>query len=235
MKYGSFGRDLLLELQRNDGSSGGDPQQQHYVPAYNATLVQQCLQDFSLHCQALNDQVTAAASNNSNNNNENTPSSSSNNKPSMYVRPSILLQNAAIERNKRCLLAYHVERIRRLQNAYWQGHESTTRSSKNPTGTTCPAEEEYMVHYQTLVEQYTEALGLGEDVDFLRSHSLSLPGGLTKVDDRVQVRVVRPISKDAVVLASGMSLSLSTVGALHYLLYSDVEEYIRTGSLQIIT
>jgi len=213
MNYGRYGRELLLELKRGDAASttldstrsGAPP-----LPAYNDELVGNAIQDLRLHVQALQDQAQAASDS----------GGSGKKKPSMQVRPSILLQNAAIQRNKRCLLAYHVGRLERLKPIYWH--------QLDPSNTS-PAERQFLDAYGALVHEYTKACGLqGDD---LRAHGLSVP----LPGDRVQVRVVESVGGDdeGVVLNSGACAVLAA-GSTHYLLWEDVEEYVRTGQLQVL-
>jgi hypothetical protein len=96
MNYGNHGRDLLLELSRSS-AAGSSSASEPALTAYNDETVRNCLQDLKLHVQALQDQVEA----NSNTQN-NSQSGGSGGKPSVAVRPSSLLPNAAIQRNAAC-------------------------------------------------------------------------------------------------------------------------------------
>lgn len=227
MNYGHFGRDLLLELKRSstEVNGGGSASTPALLPPYNDTLVGNALQDLRLHVEALQDQVEAASS--SNRGGDGTSgSSTSSNKPSMSVRPSILLQNAAIQRNKRCLLAYHVERLHRIQQGlYWQ---QIPQESKQ----LCPAEEDFLSSYSDLIQQYTNNIGLGDiDNDFLRSNAV--PPLVS--NERVQVRVLNPVGDGTeVALESGATANFTMVGSTHYLLWNDVEEYVRSGHLKVV-
>lgn len=195
MNYGHYGRDLLLELKRADGG----------LPKYNDRLVSGALQDLRLHVQALQDQVEATKV-------------SDGTKLPVQVRPSILLQNAAVLRNKRCLLAYHVARVSMMEEAYWN---STVGEISDKL---CPAETAFLDDFGKLVQSYTKQCGLSRDD--LRAHSMPpLP------DDRVQVRVLQELG--SIVLDSGASVNL-TAGSTHYLLWSDVEEYVRDGVVRVL-
>ena len=214
MNYGHRGRDLLLELKRaraNDHKSSSS-----VVPPYNDRLVRECLQDLQLHVQALQDQVDAQGSE----------------KPSMNVRPSLVLQGAAIARNKRCLLAYHKIRADRLMAAYWENHPHvTTTTSVNTGGSSAnnlsPAEEEFYASYQQLCLEYANMLRLPNPD--LRSYGNHPPQPLSKV----QVRVLRSL-EGPIVLESGMTLTFQK-GAVHYLPYADVEGLVRDGTLALLS
>lgn len=229
MNFGNYGRDLLLELKRTDISAvSGNDDTANSLPPYNDGLVAGSLQDLKLHVQALNEQVEAA-------------SRSRERKPSMEIRPSLMLQEAAIQRNKRCLLAYHFVRLQRMQQRhYWQASviennltepgasDSMSSSTKNLN----PAETEFLAEYEEIMSRYVSAaippsLGI---VD-LRTHAVIPPLTI----DRVVVRVLdeTPFASGPVVLESGQTVTF-TVGSTHYLLYSDCEAYIRSGALQLL-
>jgi len=237
MNYGRYGRELLLELKRTsaDPSGGGGCDGSTSVcpalPVYNDVTVANCLQDLKLHVQALQDQIKASEQARDSSSSGGDPSS----KPSMSVRPSILLQNAAIQRNKRCLLTYHAVRLQRIKHLYhWNDIGNSDQGgggvgAKNPL---CPAEQEFLDSYRLLVEQYTSACDLSSPDD-LRQNS-GLP---PQPADRVQVRVLMVVDEFAagpIVLDSGATANFQTAGSLHYLLYSDVEDYLREGHLQLI-
>jgi hypothetical protein len=244
MNYGHHVRDLLLELQRGSvsgGSSSFDSPSQRILPCYNDAGVEAALQDMKLHVQALEDQVQA---NNNNNNNDTT----SHEKPSLAVRPSILLQNAACQRNKRGLLIYHWVRLQRIQEYYyWQSQPLfPTTSTENPL---CPAEMEFIEIYEDIVHRYMDraltstTTGRRISVD-LRAHGTNPPLPI----DRVLVRVmdcspfgsgddddetVAATAAPIVVLESGQTVTF-TMGSTHYLAYNDCEQYIRSGALQLL-
>jgi hypothetical protein len=294
MNYGRYGRELLLELKRGDdrldsssvnladvsdttavagdsgsSSAGAAP----LLPPYNDELVTNCLQDLRLHVQALHDQAAAAAYMSSSGGTRNktnaaaASSSTSSVSVSMQVRPNIVLQSSAIDRNKRCLLAYHVGRIERIKPYYWTSMWETTTAAAGSASTpssfgsgragqgtknTCPAEEDFLRDYSSLVQQYTVALGLQPDDLRACGSSVPLP------TDKVQVRVVVPPpgsfsysssaasgegegrntatasrSCQGIVLDSGASVVFSP-GSTHFLLWDDVEEYVRLGYLQVL-
>jgi GINS complex subunit 1 len=209
MNYGRYGRDLLLELKRSDD-----------ISAYNDVTVAACLEDLSLHVQALQDQVTAASSN-------------GDKKASIQVRPSILLQDAAIRRNKQCLLTYHWERLKRIQQVmYWQEHNDT--SSDDSNNNLAPAEQDFLHEYRQLQSSYLQnCFSTTAQVDDLRAHATFPPLN----SDRVLVRVMEENDsmpeQGPIVLPSGQSVQFVR-GATHYLWWSDVEDFVRSGKLQVL-
>lgn len=228
MNYGHHVRDLLLELKRSsaDGCATADPAAAgSTLPAYNDAAVAAALQDFKLHVQAMVDQVEASAATAAV-----SGGAASDNKPSIAVRPSILLQNAACQRNKRGLLAYHWVRLQRIQElCYWQSGETVSQEREGgQKKNLCPAETDFLRDYQSIVARYTAA-ALPEVAD-LRAHCTAPP--LTV--DRVLCRVMdgTPFG-GPIVLESGQTVN-PTAGSTHYLLYTDCEEYIRSGALQLL-
>lgn len=212
MNYGQHGRNLLLELKRSEPSSHLDSNTASTIPPYNDLLVGNALQDLQLHCKALEDQVKASGS------------AEHGGRPSIHVRPSLLLQNAAIQRNKRCLLTYHVVRLRRIQQElYWK---QQTNGSSTSTTNLCPAEQDFLDKYQTLLQGYTQAV-CADTVTDLRAHTSMPP----QPSDRVIVRVLEELGP--MVLESGASAVMSQ-GSTHCLLYADVEEYIRQGTVVVL-
>lgn len=264
MNYGSFGRELLLELKRTDpksstSSSSGSNDGINSIPPYNDRLVSSTLQDLKLHVQALNEQVEAASASAASIGNNNSQQQT-NRKASMEVRPSLLLQEAAIQRNKRCLLAYHFIRMQRIQQIhYWQTAESVStatlsnasdgivgnNNNRNKHTTAAPiiknlspAENEFLDTYKHIVSKYvTNVLSppnnfaMNTGIVDLRSCAVVPP--LTM--DRVVVRVIdeTPFHPGPVVLESGQTVSL-VAGGTYYLQYNDCETYIRAGSLRLL-
>ena len=208
-------RDLLLELKRGADSSGANGNN-YVLPAYNDVLVQVCLDEMNGHLQNLEDQVNAVTQRRDDDNNNKTP---------MSVRPSLLLQNAAIQRHKRCLLTYHHARLSSIQDMYWQ--QGAASATMNNNENLSPLEKDFQNQYHQLVQQFGDAY----DLDL---HSLPTP---PLPQDRVQVRVVREDvfgeEGDTVALESGASVAF-TKGSTHYLLYTDVEEYLQQGYLELL-
>jgi len=286
LNYGHYGRDLLLELARcRDVTVAAAATS--LVPAYNDVLVANAVQDLRLHVQALHDQHQAVLHMNKNASAAAAATAAAtatpgSHKPSMAVRPSILLQTAAIQRNKQCLLAYHVERVKRFCHLYWKGcdlnrqNSSSSSSSSNYNSSSsgggetipseraamntlssssssssplfqamCPAERDFLSQYSDLVARYAQACHL--EPDDLRAYGGHPPLSAT---DRVQVRVIRMAKKEKadrtnddndndedengpIVLESGTVVQF-TPGSTHYLLWTDVEEYVRKGMLVVL-
>ena len=151
----------------------------------------------------------------------------------MEFRPSIFLQKAACERNKRGLLIYHWERLQRIQEQlYWKSHNHSSSPNSDETKVRqnlCPAETAFLQAYLNLVQDYTESV-LEDEVVALRAHCSRPP----PIADRVLCRVVDDNLFDGpIVLESGQTVEL-TKGSTHYLVYGDAEEYLRSGALQLL-
>jgi hypothetical protein len=257
MNYGIHARELIQELARSNGKNNDTSTTSvATIPPYNDETVRLALQDMQLHIQALNDQYVAVKTIMKE---QSTP---------LSIRPSILLQNAAVMRHKRALLTYHYVRMQRLiQGAYWQqqpllGNERSLPSKKHSSaaGTVdnaeqplsesttsqtshsskkrvlCPAEVDFYHEYQRLVADYTAQVLPAFAVDALRAYT----GPPPTPTDHVLVRVVQGTTSEdrqdgAIVLESGQTVHLGQVGSTHYLLWSDVEEYVRTGHLVVLS
>jgi GINS complex subunit 1 len=251
MNYGSHARELMLELARSNGNHGeAATTSTATIPPYNDERVRLALQDMQLHIQALNDQYLAVkAMASEKKDKKSTP---------LEIRPSILLQNSAVLRHKRALLTYHYVRVQRLiDGGYWQqqpllgndtapvGEEATQPSSMKKQQTQdpipsnsskkrvlCPAESDFYRDYQQLVANYTAQVLPDFSLDALRAYTGSPP----TPSDHVLVRVVQASASDnVVVLESGQTVNLGRVGSTHYLLWSDVEEYVRSGHLMVLS
>ena len=221
MNYGAHGRDLILELKRSQqqnqqpSSSSSRDGECPTLPPYNDRLVRSCLQDLQLHVQALQDQVEANAGQQ---------------KPPTAVRPSILLQKAAISRNKRCLLAYHQARLSIISKAYWESSMDVLlmNDDSSTTQLLSPLERTFATEYERLIQKYSTSAGVTDDLRASRHPPQPV--------DKVQVRVVTqhdPDSEGPIVLESGATVDL-VVGTVHYLLYSDVESMLRNGTLELL-
>jgi GINS complex subunit 1 len=198
MNYGTSGRELLLELHRGDRGSDGT-----FLPSYNAKLVRACLDDLNHSVQALQEEVQAV---------------DDTSKMSMQVRPSILLHNAAIQRHKRCLLAYHHTRMDKLKRQILLGECPTSTSSTSGSSTsTHVGEREFVQDYQQLRSHYAAAV-----------FDLGL---LPPTSHMVQVRVLQ--NQGEIVLESGRSLLLSK-GSLHFLPRSDVQDFLQAGTCELL-
>lgn len=123
-------------------------------------------------------------------------------------------------------------RLQRLQELhYWQASDAALEDAEalaKKHANLSPAEADFLHEYQHMVARYAEA-ALPEVTD-LRAHCTAPPLAV----DRVQCRVVDDAPFEGpVVLESGQTVTLKA-GSVHYLLYADCEEYLRSGALQLL-
>ena len=202
MNYGQRGRELLLDLKRSD-----------WLPPYNEEGVRATLQEISLHFDELSDQVDAANSAAARAAGGDKGSSGS---IPMESRPAMILHDAAIRRNKRCLLAYHAYRMDKLRALRW---ETSAALPPHVRSLLSEAEVDFFTEYDRLVSRHCTAIDLDLNSD------LTPPE-----EDLVQVRVVRS-GLGRIATEHGGSVELD-LGTTHYLPRGDVEHLIRQGALQ---
>ena len=204
MNYGTKARDLLLELKSSD-----------FLPTYNEENVRAALSEISHHTDELTDLVRAANRNNNATTNDGTTSSSTTSQIPIESRPSMILHDASIRRNKRCLLAYHAYRIDKLRNLRW-----STSGTLPPAITPLlnEAEIDYFRQYDNLVCS-TSLYGL---LDY--NSDMEPP-----TENFVMVRVMeRGLGKIETEMCGVVELEL---GTMHYLPRGDVEGLLRRGAL----
>ena len=206
MNYGSRGRDLLLELRRSD-----------FLPPYNDESVRATLQEISLHYDELSDRVDAAAAEGGKRRAGGGGDQPAVGKPPMEARPSMILHDAAIRRNKRCLLAYHAHRSDRLRTLRWE----TAGSALPPAVRSLlgEAEVDFYSEYDRLASRF------GSNMDLDLTSDLCPPE-----EEFATVRVVRD-GLGTIETEGGGTVELSR-GSTHHLPRGDVERLVRQGALK---
>ncbi len=195
MNYGQRALELMQDLKRSD-----------FIPAYNDTAVRAALDEISLHFDELNDQYEASVA------------ASTDGKPPIDTRPSLLLHAAAVNRNKRILLAYHhyrVEKMRKLR--CW---DTAAALPPHVRSLLSEAEVDFYTEYDKLNSRYNSSLG-GLDLN----SNLQPPE-----EDFIEVRVVKG-GLGTIVMDYWGEVSLE-LGTTHYLSRGDVEHLVRQGALQ---
>jgi hypothetical protein len=249
--FSSAGRELLLELKRNQGrqrqsgacGTGNSTAGGHgYLPAYNTKLVRQCFHDLMGSVQALQEEVQAVAMMDNNNHTTNTNNPTKENKdnadasskaepskPNMSSRPSILFHNASIQRHKRCLLAYHKHRLDYLKDS--SSHSSAAAAAAihsdadgngSTTTTTGSSSNAAEVEFQRDYAQLRDNYAAAMAIDL---------NVLPPTSHMVQVRVLQHLGD--VVVESGRSLTM-TKGSWLYVARSDVLEFLQDGSMELM-
>jgi hypothetical protein len=251
----SSGRELLLDLKRSiqSGDVGGSPNTSQHpptkipiLPTYNSKLVQACLQDLYNSVQELELAIKSLdRSNYHDDDDDDNPHDDHPKKSnfSMSSRPVILWHSESIERYKRCLLAFHYQRmeimkqIQRLNNS----NNSTTMTITSPIACTSANES---------TAAFTEnGGGAGvmvidsanqHEVDFARAYAQLRQDYSTKVfaldlpppiSHMVQVRVMQDIGH-VVLPESGRSVYMSK-GACFFLDRVDVQDFLQEGMVQL--
>eukprot|EP00804_Cyclotella_cryptica_P030939 CCRYP_019614-RA/>CCRYP_019614-RA protein AED:0.30 eAED:0.30 QI:0/-1/0/1/-1/1/1/0/139 len=131
----------------------------------------------------------------------------------------MILHDASIRRNKRCLLAYHAYRINKLRNLRWET-SGTLPSHVSPL--LCEAELEFFRAYDKLVANTSLS---GGTVGILDYNADMLP----PTENFIMVRVVEEgLGKIETESCGVVELE---VGTMHYLPRGDVEGLVRRGSL----
>ena len=110
--YGNRGRQLLLDLKNSA-----------FLPAYNEELVRITLHECNLHYDELSDLHNATtasrdslAASSSTTTGGISKDTARTKEPPIEYSPAMTLHAAALERNKRCLLAYHSYRLDKLRD-----------------------------------------------------------------------------------------------------------------------
>jgi len=215
MNYGSRGRELLLDLKRSD-----------WLPAYNEEGVRSTLQEINSHTEELT--VLVRASSNRRNNADDGAGSGGGGGdgggagagPAIENRPSLILHDASIRRNKRCLLAYHAYRIDKLRILRWETSGNLPSTLKNLLS---ESEIDFFHEYDKLISRY----------------QLSSSGPMSNLDlnadqyppeeNLIQIRVVQSgLGSIETEMCGTVQLEM---GSMHYLPRQDIEHLIRGGSV----
>lgn len=197
MNFGQRGRDLLQELKRSD-----------WVPSYNEEGVRGTMEEIDLHYKEIKDIAQTAST------------EDSTNPIPLQVKPAFLLHEASIQRNKRCLLAYHMYRLEKMKQLRWDG---CTILSPHQRSLLSEAEIDFFSQYDELISSYTTNMDL-----IFSSSSSSMPP--LEDDYFVEVRVASS-GVGRIITEEGNSISLDA-GTTHHLRRSDVEHLLRQGLLQ---
>mmetsp|Transcript_34515 Transcript_34515/g.99382 ORF Transcript_34515/g.99382 Transcript_34515/m.99382 type:complete len:225 (-) Transcript_34515:128-802(-) len=206
---GAAARELILELKRHSNNTLKAGQQATSIPPYNLKLVRQCLDDFHSTYQKLDDAFRA----------------SEGEKPSLESRPSMKYWQSILERQKRCLLAYHHHRMMMLKQRVVEGDEQDLMSL-----TTNEYEQDFVTQYQSLRQRYLAAVLPDASHDHVLNKDLPPPASSSQ-GNALQVRCCKTLGQ--VVLESGRAVTLIR-GSVLYLPRQDVLEFLKDGTLECI-
>jgi hypothetical protein len=244
----SSGRELLLDLKRSSAQSsssnaatgaGGLP----VLPPYNAKLVQACFQDLNACIQELDLQVRALSRSEGlrqprqHRDNPDDDDDAGGGKPSMAARPSILLLNASIQRNKRCLLAYHYHRmniLRDIQRLQPSGGDAAAQDGAASCSAGGGGDDDCGAVGGSGISTNAREVAFAQDYAALRSaYSTEVfdLGLLPPASHMLQVRVVRDAGQ-VVLPDSGRAVTLSR-GACLFVDRADVQDLLQRGVVRI--
>lgn len=206
MNYGSRGRELLLDLKRSD-----------WLPTYNEEGVRSTLQEIHSHTEELT-VLVRASTNRSRSNANDEDGGAVGAGPAIENRPSLILHDASIRRNKRCLLAYHAYRIDKLRILRWETSGNLPSSLKHLLS---ESEIDFFHEYDKLISRYQ----LSGPMSNLDLNADQFP----PEENLIQVRVVQSgLGSIETEMCGTVQLEL---GSMHYLPRGDVEHLIRGGSV----
>eukprot|EP00035_Acanthoeca_spectabilis_P013465 m.251073 g.251073 ORF g.251073 m.251073 type:complete len:192 (+) comp15894_c1_seq1:1311-1886(+) len=187
--YGDNAVELLRELRRSAP---------HTIPAYNEDRVRQAVEEI----HALFEEVRSTLQEFSDQKNE------------PAVAGSMVIQYEGILRNKRCVLAYLMERVKRLQLLRWDVGAVLPPELKESLSL---QESEFFVQYSRSLNTYTRNVGIDLTTDLLPPKELY-------IEVRCLVDIGEIATEDGTVQLEE--------GSQHFLRRSDVEPLIRAGKLQ---
>ncbi|KAI9219766.1 hypothetical protein BC828DRAFT_348979 [Blastocladiella britannica] len=214
--YGDEAIKLVREAKRGLASNGP-------MPVYNETAVRAVLKEMRILgdeqdalVRELEDLHAATATHDDDNDEDEHEATLL-----RGISAAMVVHGAALERNRRCLLAYHAARVDKIKEAIWDLGGGGAGGSVVPPdmhGRLAPAEARFADRYSELLTAYAGAV----------------PGiDLTAVPDPpkdlfVCVRVVADIGE--IVTENGRPVVLRA-GTQHFLRRADVERLITQGAL----
>ncbi|RXW20579.1 hypothetical protein EST38_g5273 [Candolleomyces aberdarensis] len=136
--------------------------------------------------------------------------------------PGLLIIQTAINRNKRCLLAYHTHRLSMLQNLYWAcgGALPHLLTNSDLRSRMSPHEVDYLRQYNASLMEFRS--------DF--TYELDVMSGIEKPPKEIHVRV-RVVRECGVVQTENGSIDFKR-GERYVVRRADVENLIVQGFLE---
>ncbi|KAJ2920713.1 hypothetical protein H1R20_g13507, partial [Candolleomyces eurysporus] len=136
--------------------------------------------------------------------------------------PGLLIIQTAINRNKRCLLAYHAHRLSMLQNLYWAcgGALPHLLTNSDLRSRMSPHEVDYLRQYNASLMEFRS--------DF--TYELDIMSGIEKPPKEIHVRV-RVVRECGVVQTENGSIDFKR-GERYVVRRADVENLIVQGFLE---
>eukprot|EP01113_Clastostelium_recurvatum_P017367 TRINITY_DN2036_c0_g1_i1.p1 TRINITY_DN2036_c0_g1~~TRINITY_DN2036_c0_g1_i1.p1 ORF type:complete len:211 (+),score=19.71 TRINITY_DN2036_c0_g1_i1:42-635(+) len=132
------------------------------------------------------------------------------------IRASIIVHNAYMHRNKRCMLVYLMHRLNKIKDLRWDLGGAVLPTEVRDSMSA--SEVEWFQGYDKLLAEYMGAIDLDLTVDLDRPPK----------DLFVEVRVLK--EQGEIMLESGQAVNL-IAHTTHYLRRTDVETLVRQGIL----
>jgi GINS complex subunit 1 len=195
MNFGQRGRALVSECHHSDATT---------LLPYNDELVKGCLEEITFHVDELTHLVESIDGE----------------KPSLQVRPSLMLHDAAIRRNKRCLLAYIYHRVKHLQRECNSNNKHHHRDESVAKSLLHESEIDFLQAYERLRAQQGSDIGA----------NMTCQHRMPPTHTWIQVRVLESLG--TIVLAETGGTANLEEGTLHFLPAQDVESFIQQGYLE---
>jgi len=122
MKFGQKGKELLLDLKRSSQDYQSETHAIINIPPYNMDAVRSCIDESTYHYSELAALATATPSSQTDGSSDNVDGKAvKQQRMGFNLRPALLLHDACLRKNKRCLLAYHAYRADRVREIRWEG------------------------------------------------------------------------------------------------------------------
>lgn len=193
-QFGDKAFDLLKDLKRSSQT----------IPAFDDDGVRQVLEEI----KAIFEENVAQAS-------------TYNSSGDRSLWPLLNYRHAALQRNKRCLLAYLYERMQRIKALRWEFGPIIPGDIKQ---TLCEPEVQFFNNYSKSLAAYMRSVGDGQGIDL--TGNLRPPKSLY-----IEVRCVEDYGKFE--LDDGEVVHLKK-NSQHYLPRAQIESLVRQGILQHI-
>ena len=218
----SAGRELLLDLKRSvaahSGPTAGNKSAAatNTLPTYNTKLVQACMQSLRNEIQDLTLVLEAV-----------TRDQDENEKFRMPARPVVIMHHESIQRHKRCLLAYHHQRMELLKEIVRRNSKVETTATENDDASKTAApvaisqnqhEVQFAKTYRDLRSHYAATVGI--DLD------LPMP-----VSNMVMIRAVENLGQ--VILPNSGRQVLLQQGAILFVERADAVDLLQQGAVQL--
>jgi GINS complex subunit 1 len=214
MNYGQRAKELILELKRSD-----------WLPPYNDEGVKSIQAEIKSHFEELHDLAKALDHSPSDGDSKRTDDQSSSTTSARQqvhkaFQPVMLLHDAAILRNKRCLLAYHQYRLDKLKQWRW---ETSAVLPTHVRSLLSEGEQEFYAEYDKLISWYSESISGSSRIDL--NSNLQPPE-----EDWILIRVLKQgLGTMETEFWGAVNLDMGTT---HFLPRADVEHLIRQGYLE---